>query len=135
MRSLPIHARRGQLFLPMGMIATRALDYGGPCLPSAVRPELKTLLADLRHDRAPASRRSRARHRRPCPPVKAAFLPLALVRPYLDRMDRPDYEPLSGAVELPPWRRQMGSFGARAADVAAYSAASTAGLPAAVRDR
>jgi len=26
MRALPIHARRGQLFLPMGMIATRALD-------------------------------------------------------------------------------------------------------------
>jgi len=40
------------------------------------------------------------------PPVKAAFLPLALVRPYLERMDRSDYDPFAGTVELPPWRRQ-----------------------------
>jgi phytoene synthase len=39
------------------------------------------------------------------PVVKPAFLPLALVQPYLERMDRKDYDPFAG-VEIAPWRRQ-----------------------------
>jgi len=105
MRSLPIHARRGQLFLPMGMIGSRALDTRS-LFAGRSSPELKTLLADLRT----IARQHLVEAERDiadlAPPVKAAFLPLALVRPYLERMDRPDYEPLSGAVELSPWRRQ-----------------------------
>jgi phytoene synthase len=104
MRALPLHARRGQLFLPLGMIATRGLDTR-TLFAGQTTPELKSLLADLRtiarqhlvaaeHDIADLA-----------PPVKAAFLPLALVRPYLDRMDRPDYDPFAEG-ELPAWRRQ-----------------------------
>ncbi len=35
-----------------------------------------------------------------------AFLPVALVPLYLDRMERPDYDPFQTAVAVPQWRRQ-----------------------------
>jgi phytoene synthase len=104
MRALPVHARRGQLYLPVAMIATRSLDTR-TVFAGKTTPELKTLLTDLRT----IARQHLAEAERGIadlvPQVKAAFLPLALVRPYLDRMDRDDYEPFAG-VEISPWRRQ-----------------------------
>ena len=35
-----------------------------------------------------------------------ALLPVALVGPYLARMERADYEPFRTAVEVPQWRKQ-----------------------------
>ncbi len=105
MRALPLHARRGQLFLPVNMIATRGLDTRA-LFAGKSSPELLTLLADLRT----IARQHLAEAERDiadlAPPVKAAFLPLALVRPYLERMDKPHYDPFAGDVELQPWRRQ-----------------------------
>jgi phytoene synthase len=104
MRALPVHARRGQLYLPVAMIATRGLDTR-TVFAGRTTPELQTLLTDLRT----IARQHLAEAERGIadlvPQVKAAFLPLALVRPYLDRMDRNDYEPFAG-VEISPWRRQ-----------------------------
>ena len=105
MRALPIHARRGQLFLPLAMAASRGIDTQALATGS-VTPELRALLADLRT----IARQHLAEAERDiadlAPPVSAAFLPLKLVKPTLDRMDRSGYDPFSGAVELPPWRRQ-----------------------------
>jgi phytoene synthase len=105
MRALPIHARRGQLYLPQAMIAARALDPEA-LLAGRMTPALRALLADLRT----IARQHLAEAERDiadlAPPVNAAFLPLKLVKPYLERMDRADYDPFSGAVELAPWRRQ-----------------------------
>jgi 15-cis-phytoene synthase len=105
MRALPLHARRGQLFLPVNMIATRGLDIR-TMFAGKSSPELLTLLADLRT----IARQHLAEAERDIAdlalPVKTAFLPLALIRPYLDRMDKPDYDPFAGDVELQPWRRQ-----------------------------
>ena len=39
------------------------------------------------------------------PQVAPALLPVALVRPALDRMERRSYQPFSPS-ELPQWRRQ-----------------------------
>ncbi|MEJ0098091.1 MAG: phytoene/squalene synthase family protein [Bauldia sp.] len=105
MRAVPIHAARGQLYLPQAMVAARGIDTAA-LFAGSVTPELRALLADLRT----IARQHLAEAERGiadlAPPVSAAFLPLALVKPYLDRMDRPGYDPFSGAVELPPWRRQ-----------------------------
>lgn len=105
MRALPFHARRGQLFLPMGMINTRSLDTQA-LFAGKMTPELRTLLADLRT----IARQHLVEAERDIVdlalPVKAAFLPLALIRPYFERMDRPDYDPFARRVELPAWRRQ-----------------------------
>ncbi len=104
MRALPIHARRGQLFLPVAMIATRGLDTR-TVFAGKTTPELKTLLTDLRTIARQHLTEAERGIADLVPQVKAAFLPLALVRPYLDRMERSDYEPFSGA-EISPWRRQ-----------------------------
>ena len=39
------------------------------------------------------------------PSAGAAFLPVALVEPYLAVMERASYDPLNTLVELPRWRR------------------------------
>ena len=95
----------GQLYLPQAMIAARALDPEA-LLAGRMTPALRALLADLRT----IARQHLAEAERDiadlAPPVNAAFLPLKLVNPYLERMDRANYDPFSGAVELAPWRRQ-----------------------------
>jgi phytoene synthase len=105
MRTLPLHARRGQLFLPVSMIASRGLDTRS-LFAGKSTPELATLLADLRTIvRQHLAETERDIHDLTLP-VKAAFLPLALVRPYLDLMEKPGYDPLAAPAELAPWRRQ-----------------------------
>lgn len=105
MRALPIHIGRGQTFLPMGMISTRSVDVRA-LFAGKTTLELRTLLADLRT----IARQHLVEAEREIAdlalPVRAAFLPLALLRPYLERMDRADYDPFTRRVELPAWRRQ-----------------------------
>lgn len=104
MRALPRSAARGQSYLPDAMIALRSVDKEA-LFAGRATPELHSLLADLRT----IARQHLAEAERELaeldPVVKPAFLPLALVRSYLERMDRSDYDPFAG-VELTPWRRQ-----------------------------
>jgi phytoene synthase len=104
MRALPRTAGRHQSFLPEAMINSRSVDAEA-MFAGRVTPELRSLLADLRT----IARQHLAEAERELdeidPIVKPAFLPLALLRPYLARMDRKDYDPFTG-VELAPWRRQ-----------------------------
>ena len=104
MRALPRHAARRQCYVPEAMIVSRSVDKEAMFAGDAT-PELRRLLADLRT----IARQHLAEAERELgeidPVLKPAFLPLALVRPYLERMDRPDYQPFAG-VDLAPWRRQ-----------------------------
>jgi phytoene synthase len=104
MRSLPRNAARGQTFLPNNMLMVRGID-GASLAAGEATPELRSLLADLRTIARQHLVAAEAEIADFAPVLKAAFLPLALVRPYLDRMDRDDYEPFVG-VEFPAWRRQ-----------------------------
>lgn len=102
MRSLPFHARRGQVYLPGDVLARHGVvrddivtGRGGPGLTAA--------LAELR---ATARRHlTEAKAGLPGLPdtVAPAFLPLALVEPYLKRMERRDYQPLHSPVERAGW--------------------------------
>lgn len=103
MRALPAHAVHGRIFIPL-----ETLDR------HSVRPDevtsgtagagLKAAIAEL----AGVARERLAEARRGWPGIpssaRPAFLPLALVAPLLDRIERnPDpFRP----VELAPWRRQ-----------------------------
>lgn len=104
LRALPIHARRHQCYLPKAMMVARSVDEA-MLFAGRTTPELLRLLADLRT----IARQHAAEARRELtmldPLMRPAFLPLALVGPYLDRMDRPNYDPFIG-IELPAWRRQ-----------------------------
>jgi phytoene synthase len=103
MRALPRNASR-QAFLPEAMLNSRDVDLTA-LRAGRASPGLVWLLTDLRT----IARQHLAEAERELtvldPLVKPAFLPLALVGPYLDRMSRADYQPLT-AAELAPWRRQ-----------------------------
>jgi phytoene synthase len=105
LRELPITSRQGRLMLPRDILfadggsAAELLDgaFTGPMMQGLAR-----LRAEARRHLQLAT----AAVNRLAPPVRVAFLPLALVEPYLRRMDRRDYQPLGRPVELPLWRRQ-----------------------------
>jgi phytoene synthase len=105
LRALPWHSRRGQCYVPLDILGGHGLDRD-----DIVRQKdglaLRAVLADMR-DLA-------RRHRdtaldligtvdRVC---RAAFLPVALVEPYLRTMEVKSYDPFRSVVELPQWRRQ-----------------------------
>lgn len=105
LRAMPFHASRGQIFLPDDVMtrhgARREDIFSGTASPelSAVRAELRQL-AWQHLDRAGYCIGEICRQAVP------AILPIALVRPYLERMDRPDYKPFEDRCVVPQWRRQ-----------------------------
>jgi phytoene synthase len=102
MQSLSVHAMRNQLYVPLDILGRHGVDPN-QILAGQTTPELKEALGELRA----LARRHLALlgERQTLLPQAAmpAFLPLALVRPSLDRLQRSD--PFAPAV-LSPWRRQ-----------------------------
>jgi len=102
LRAFPIHAARQQLYLPTDLLERHNVDprriLAGQSSPglTAAMAELRTL---ARHDLAAAHERIMALPRAAQP----AFLPIALVRPWLDRLDRSD---AFAPGDISPWRRQ-----------------------------
>jgi phytoene synthase len=105
LRAFPIHAARGQIYLPADLLAqtgTHSEDIragtDSPALRatlSAMRGWASSRLSDAEKELVTVSAAARP-----------AYLPLALARGYLSLMERPDYAPFTTPVELPQWRRQ-----------------------------
>ena len=105
LRSFGPHASRGRMFLPPldvlarhGSSVEEALSgQAGSNLLAALR-EMRDLarfhLAEARKAQAVLPK-----------PVTAAFLPAELVPEYLDRMERPGYDPFRTKIEIPPWKK------------------------------
>jgi phytoene synthase len=101
-RAFPLHAARGQLYVPLELLERHGVE---PQDVFAGRSS-KNLHAALAELQAVARRHLLAAHQRIATLPDAAlpaFLPVALVRPSLDRLARCD--PFAPA-ELSPWRRQ-----------------------------
>ncbi len=101
-RAFPVHAARRQLYVPIEILGRHEVRQQD-IFAGKSSAGLKAALADLR---GLARRRLFAVHQRITalsPEALPAFLPLALVRPTLDRLERSD--PFAPA-EIPPWRRQ-----------------------------
>ena len=104
LQAFPVHAARGQLFLPSDVLERHGVERRD----LAAEPASAGLRAALAEMRGQARRHLQVAARlAPALPVPAlpALLPVALVRPLLDRMERGDYDPFAG-VDLPQWRRQ-----------------------------
>ncbi|MFZ0425397.1 MAG: phytoene/squalene synthase family protein [Xanthobacteraceae bacterium] len=102
LRAFAVHAARRQLYLPAD-IRERHGVQAYDIFAGRTSPGLNAALADLRglaRRHLAAARENLLRL-----PAEAlpAFLPVALVRPALDRLDRTD---AFAPVELSPWRRQ-----------------------------
>ena len=102
--ALPIHAARGQLYLPADILhrhgAGRAEVISGEATP-ALRAAISDL-RDIARDHLSAAQQMIG----DVPPaVLPALLPVALAGPMLDRMEGARYDPFAPA-EIAPWRRQ-----------------------------
>lgn len=105
MRAFPWHAAAGQVYIPADILGRNGVTRedivrgrGGPGvlyslkeLREIARRHLKKL-RDMRETIPPA--------------IAPAFLPVALVEPYLRRMERTGYDPYRTIVTLPAWQRQ-----------------------------
>lgn len=106
LRAFPWHARRGQVYVPQDILASHGVvredivsGRGGPGLIAAQ--------ADLRSVARRHLAQTRVLQGSIPPNVRPAFQPLALVEPYLKRMERRDYEPFLTSVEVPQWRKLL----------------------------
>jgi 15-cis-phytoene synthase len=102
LRTLPREAARGRIHLPAELLERHGVALSD-ILAGRSSPALETALAELR-GRARERLATAAEHIGTLPPdAVPAFLPVALSRPLLDRLDRSaPFEP----VEMSPWRRQ-----------------------------
>jgi phytoene synthase len=102
LRSLPLHAARHQLYVPTELLARHGVA-AHDVFAGRSSDGLTTALAQLRD----LARRHLAAARTAIltlpPQAVPAFLPVTLVRPWLDRLDRSD--PFAPA-DIAPWRRQ-----------------------------
>ncbi len=105
MRAFPWHAASGQVYLPADVLARNGVTRddivrgrGGPGVLYTLRELREIARRHLRElqglrDTIPAA-------------LAPAFLPVALVEPYLKRMERRGYDPFRTIVTLPAWQRQ-----------------------------
>jgi phytoene synthase len=102
--ALPIHAARRQLYVPLEILArhgARAEDVFAGAATAEVQAALAELRAYARRHLAEAQKLSGDMPAAIAP----ALLPVAPVRPTLNRLDRRSQNPFA-TTPLPPWRRQ-----------------------------
>jgi phytoene synthase len=103
--AFPIHAARGQLFVPLELLARHGvgrLDVKGAPATQQLRAALAELRLRARHHLG-AARQLLATA---APAVVPALLPVALAPPTLASMERRGYDPFV-PVAIAPWRRQL----------------------------
>jgi len=104
-RSFAFHASGGKIFLPDEIAAVHGAARAD-ILAGRATGEVRAALADLRQQARSHLDRIRTGVGELPDLLVPALLPVALVRAYLARMERTDYEPFRTAVELPQWRKQ-----------------------------
>lgn len=105
MRAFPWHAAEGQVYLPADILVRNGVTRddivrgrGGPGVLYTLK-ELREIA------RSHLTRLTSLADTIP-PAVRSAFLPVALVEPYLRQMERSGYDPYRSIITLPAWRRQ-----------------------------
>jgi phytoene synthase len=104
LRLFPRHASRRQLFIPLDILQRYGANLEDVFAGKAT-PELRAALAEMRlHIRGHLSAAHDLLAKAPLD-VLPAFLPIALVRPLLQRMEHRGYDPLA-PMNVAQWRRQ-----------------------------
>ncbi len=104
LKAFPAHAARGQLYVPVEVLQRHGADRIA-ALSGPAAPPLRAALAEMRATVRDLLTWGRGLIDGAPPQFLPALLPVALVGPTLDRMDRPDYDPFV-PVDIPQWRRQ-----------------------------
>jgi len=105
LRSVARHASRRRLYVPLDLLEQHGANAEDMFAGKAT-PAVRAALAELR-GRAVGYIETCEQGLTLAPPAAApAYLPLALARRDLARMEHPDYDPFRTVVEGPQWRRQ-----------------------------
>jgi 15-cis-phytoene synthase len=104
LKALPIHAARGQLYLPVELLQRHGASREDIARRRST-PQLRAALADLRRNARMHLHAARPLIATAGSAVVPALLPLAPAGLILARMGRSDYDPFV-PVEVPQWRRQ-----------------------------
>ena len=103
--AFPIHAARGQLFVPLEILARHGATREHVAGRQAT-PQLRAALAELRaHGRRHLREAQRLLAAAPAA-IMPALLPVALAGPTLAHMERRGYDPFT-PFEIAGWRRQL----------------------------
>jgi phytoene synthase len=105
MRALPVASARGQVYLPMDVLARHGVSRED-IVARRDSPGLRAALAELRgHARGHLDRALRLT-KEAATEIAPAFLPLAYAPLYLRAMERGGYSPFETIVTASQWRRQ-----------------------------
>jgi 15-cis-phytoene synthase len=111
LRAFPFHAARAQIYIPADILDRHGV-VNSDIYSGRSTPALQAALAELRALARKHLEKTRFLVRTIRRDVAPAFLAVSLVEPYLQRMERADYDPFKTFVELPQWRRQWILWGA-----------------------
>ena len=115
LRALPVHAARGQIYLPAEVLRRHGAE-AADLLAGSATVELRAAMAELRLRARQHLAAARPLLAAAPPAALPALLPVALVRPVLSRMERRRYRPFHPA-DLPQWRRQWALWRAARSDL------------------
>ncbi len=105
LKRLTVAPAAAQAFLPGDLIDRHGVDRGA-LAKGDITPGLVAALAEFRRAARDHLALAEAAAGRLANRPRAVLLPLALLRPTLDRMDRLQNKPFGTGAELAPWRRQ-----------------------------
>jgi phytoene synthase len=105
LRALPLTSARGQLYLPIDVLARHGVSREDVIARSDT-PALRAALTEMRSLARKHFEKARTLVRAASAEIAPAFLPLAVVPLYLARMQRASYSPFQTIVDAPAWRRQ-----------------------------
>jgi phytoene synthase len=104
LRAFPVHARRGQCYVPHELLIACGVSLE-TIFEGRDDEALRAALAAMRLRAREHLALLRAHVRELAPAIRPAFFPVALVEPYLDRMERAEYQPFATRVEMSPLAR------------------------------
>jgi phytoene synthase len=104
LKAFPLHAARGQLYLPIEVFDRHGVGRE-EVLAGRNGAGLRPVFADLRQTVRDELDQAKQLIKELPPAAWPAFLPAALVKPWLDRMETTAFDPFK-PIEVAPWRRQ-----------------------------
>lgn len=105
LRALPIHARRGQVFVPEDVLARHGTS-AEVLRDALLTPSIAGALAEMRDHARHHLDRALAAIPKADPRARPAFVPLGLVAPYLKALDR-QTDPFASVADIPGWMKPV----------------------------
>ncbi|MEN3930905.1 phytoene/squalene synthase family protein [Microvirga sp. W0021] len=105
LRAFPWHARHGKLYIPLSLFQQRSIDHQD-VFEGNSEADVKQVLHDAREIAQNHLNLAEQAIQQLPGSIRAAYLPLCLVKSYLELMTRKDYQPYQSVLDIAQWRKQ-----------------------------